>query len=84
MLDKWLSAFVVEVRHEEGQQYPPNSVNQLLAGLWRHILSKMPDAPNFMNKKDSRFFQLNGAVSSVFRKLREQGVGASIKHAPVV
>ena len=84
VLDNWLSAFVVEVRREDSQQYPPNSVNQLLAGLWRHVRSKTPDAPNFMNRKDSRFCQLNGTVSSVFRKLREQGVGASIKHASVV
>ena len=33
VLDKWLSAFVVEVRREDGQQYPPNPINQLLAGL---------------------------------------------------
>ena len=84
VLDKWLSAFVVEVRCEDGQQYPPNTINQLLAGLWRQVRSKTPNAPNFMNRKDHRFGQLNGAISSVFRKLREQGVGASIKHAPVI
>ena len=37
-----------------------------------------------MDRKDRRFADLNGAISSVFRKLREEGIGALVKHAPVI
>ena len=37
-----------------------------------------------MDRKDRRFANLNGAISSVFRKLREEGIGALVKHAPVI
>ena len=37
-----------------------------------------------MDRRDHNFEDLNGALKSVFRKLREAGVGAVVKHAAVV
>ena len=84
LLNKWLSAFVVEARREDGQRYPATTISQLLAGLWRYARSKTVDCPNFMDRKDRRFDSLNGAIASVFRKLREDGVGATVKHVAVI
>ena len=35
LFNKWLLAFVVEARREDGKQYPTATIYQLLAGLWR-------------------------------------------------
>ena len=46
--------------------------------------SKSPECPNFLNRKDCRFDRLNGALQTVFKALRDDGVGATIKHAAVI
>lgn len=35
-LNHWLTYFVVEARRADGQPYPPNSINNILAGLYRY------------------------------------------------
>ena len=37
-----------------------------------------------MNRKDPNFSDLTGAIQVRFRELREKGVGAHVRHAPVV
>ena len=64
--------------------YPAATINQLLAGLWRAARVKSPECPNFLNRKDRRFDRLNGALQTVFKALRDDGVGATIKHAAVI
>ena len=44
----------------------------------------MHDFPNFMNHKDQSLCELTGALQVRFRKLREEGVGAVVKHAAIV
>lgn len=83
-LNKWLSAFVVEAWHEYGERYPTTTITNLLSGLWRFACNKSSDYPNFMDRRDRCFADLNGAISSIFHKLREDGIGAVVKHAPVV
>ena len=76
-LNRWLSRFVVECRREDGNPYPPSSITKSYA-------SDPGSCPNFMNRKDSNFCDLNGAIQVRFRELREKGVGAEVKHASVV
>ena len=83
-LNYWLARFVVEARRSDGQPYPASTIYLLLAGLLRYARSKTRDCPNFMDKKDGRFYELSGTCESVARKLRVQGVGANVKHAQVV
>ena len=61
-LNYWLSRFVVEARREDGQPYPPTSISNLLAGLYRECRKYDPNCPNFMNRKDPTFKELNGAL----------------------
>ena len=83
-LNYWLSRFMVEARRADGQPYPATTIYQLLSGLLRYARSKTKDCPNFLDKKDSRFSELSGTCESMARQLREQGVGANIKHAQVI
>ena len=79
----WLSRFVVEAHREDGQPYPPTSISNLLAGLYRECRKYDPNCPNFMNRK-ATFKELNGALQVRYRELRKAGVGAVVKHAAVV
>ena len=38
-------------------------------------------APKFLDQKEPTFRKLHGTMDSLFRKLRQEGVGAVIKHA---
>ena len=83
-LNKWLSLFVLEARKLDGQKYPTSSLNMLLSGLKRYMKSLNPTTPNFLDEKDPRFAGLRGTRDTVSRRLREEGVGASVKHASVI
>jgi hypothetical protein len=54
-LVQWLSLFAAEARNEKGEPYPPSTISNLLAGLLRSMRLTNPAAPNFMDKKDTRF-----------------------------
>ena len=66
VLNKWLSAFVIEAQHEDGKRYPATTITNLLSGLWRFAHSKSPDCPNFMDRRDRRFSDPIGALKSFF------------------
>ena len=76
-LSHWLSLFVSEVRKADGSLYPPKSNYQLLCGILRYMKQQDPFAPNFLERKDGRFRELHATCESVFRQLREKGVGAN-------
>ena len=79
-----LSRFVVETRIANGEFYPPKTVHQLLCGLLRHMRDVNPECPNFLDKKDSRFKPLQGAMDAHFHHLHSTGVGREIKRARVL
>ena len=84
MLCKWLSHFVAETRNGKGEEYSPASLNQILAGLLRHMRNSNPDTPNFMDKKNTHFKGLHGTLDNLHRKLHEKGKGTKVKHAEVI
>ena len=43
-----------------------------------------PATPNFLDENDDRFAGLRGTRDVVARKLREDGVGASVKHTATI
>ena len=84
LLNKWLSASVIEAWRQDGKRYAPTTLSQLLSGLWQYNCARSQECPNFVNKRQRKFNQLHGTLQTVFRQLREEGVGASMKHAPVI
>ena len=72
---------MIEARKQDGTRYPSRSIDILLAGLKRHMKEISPSAPNFLNEEDDRF---RGTRDTVARQLREEGIGASVKHAEVI
>ena len=47
----------------------------MLCGLLRYSKDCQLDPPNFLNRQDVRFKKLHGTCDTVFRSLREAGVG---------
>ena len=43
-----------------------------------------PATPNFLDENDDHFAGLRGTRDVVARKLREDGVGASVKHTATI
>lgn len=50
------------IAREDGKPYPPSSISNILAGLYRYA-KEFGDCPNFMSRKDAQFKELNGAIS---------------------
>ena len=80
LLNKWLSLFVLEVCKIDGT----STLNMLLSGLKRFMVKANPNTPNFLFDKDTCFAGLRGTRNTVARKLCEDGVGTSVKHAAVI
>ena len=83
-LNYWLARFVVEAHRENGSPYPPTSISNMLAGLYRYCKKFDGSCANFMNRKDPAFKELSGALQVRYRDLRQAGIGAVVKHAPLV
>ena len=80
---KWLCCFVQETRKENGEQYPASSLRSLLAAFQRVFLSnKIPF--NLFDKGDHRFQDLHKTLDTVCVSLRKEGIGAEVKHAPMI
>ena len=79
-LNKWLTRYVAETRHEDGEPYPPKTLQGLLSGFLRHIRENGDsEAPNFLQKNDTRFKDLHNALDNVYRQLNSDGVGLATK-----
>uniref|UniRef100_A0A1X7U6Q7 QRICH1-like domain-containing protein n=1 Tax=Amphimedon queenslandica TaxID=400682 RepID=A0A1X7U6Q7_AMPQE len=46
-LNYWIPRFVNEARESDRQPYPPRTINQLLAGIQRHMLTENHLLPKF-------------------------------------
>ena len=84
VLNNHLSKYVVETRKSNGDFYPPVTIHQLLCSILRHMRSKNPSCPNFLDKKDGRFKQLHGTLDALFHKLHSQGVGRQTNSAEIL
>ena len=84
ILNVHLSHFAVESRKSNGDYYPPATIHQLLCGLLRHMSDTNPGRPNFLDKQDSRFQQLQGTLDALFQKLHSDGIGVQVKHAEIL
>lgn len=83
-LNKWLSLYVKETRRKDQKQFPSKSIDLLLAGLKRHMKELNPEtAIDIFDEKDTRFNGLRGMRDTRARQLREDGVGANVKHTSV-
>ena len=83
ILNKWLCRYVLETRQENGNPYPPKSLNGLLCGIHRVTLdNKVPF--NFLDKTSVHFQDLHKTLDSVCSELHSSGIGADTKLSMVI
>ena len=84
-LEQWLCRFIVEARKQDGQHYPPSTIQSLLSGILRYMREQHADTPDFSVKKTNYHFRvLRGTMESTFSELRKKGIGAEVKHTPII
>ena len=71
-------------RRTDGKLYPPKMLYYLLTSLLRHMCDVDQRALNFLDQNEPAFRKLHGTMGSLFRKLRQAGVGVDIKYACVL
>ena len=79
-INKWLSKFVVEVRRKDGAPYPPRSLYQLCVGLLRYMREN-GNHLNFLDEKNSQFYEFRQALSARMSELTSAGVGTVPRQA---
>lgn len=79
-LNFWLSRFVVETRRKDGKAYPPKTLYMLCTGLLRHLRENGVHF-NFLDEKNSQFYEFRKTLSARMAELTAQGVGTSTRQA---
>ena len=64
-----LSLYVLETQNKKGGKYPTSTMNLLLAGVKRHMVSVNPNAPNILDETNPSFSGLKGVRDCVAREL---------------
>ena len=87
VVDYWLAAFVLEARRKDGHYYPPNTIRNILAALYRTMKSHLsPGIPSFMDSRCREFYYptLNNGLDQHLRMLRQKGIGLERKRATLI
>ena len=66
----------MSTRKKTGEKYPPKTVHMLLCGIQRYMREQKEVAFNIFSMDDPAFKQLMTTCDSLYRELREEGVGA--------
>ena len=74
----WLCVFVLEIRKDNGEEYTPRSMTQILSGLQRFINSKRQpdDQVKLCDPSSHQFRELHSVLDWLFRELHRKGIGA--------
>ena len=79
-INQWLSKFVIETRRKDGKPYPPRTLYLLCVGLLRHLRENGVHL-NFLDDRDSRFYEFRRALSARMTELTFEGIGTTTRQA---
>ena len=57
-LDRWLSKFILEIRRQDGKEYPPNMLYSIACGILRHVRNYAPQVNSFTQVQFTGFRKL--------------------------
>ena len=70
----WLSCFVLEVRNQDGEEYPPNTLHHIYCGIMRYLRQNgQPDIDFF---KDPEFAEFKSTLDAEMKRLQSKGAGS--------
>ena len=75
-LSLWLQRYVLGTRKKDGSKYPAKTIYLLLCGLYRYMKESKEQALNIFDRENPNFRRLFNTCDSLFRELREEGVGS--------
>ena len=78
-LQHWLTRFVLEVRKQDGTEYPPSTLLHICSGIQRFIRSN--HCPEVDIYKDATFANFRNSLDAEMRRLQSLGLGAKKKRA---
>lgn len=78
-LNYWISKFIVEVRKESGEEYPPNSLLALVMGLQGHLRLVAKKAVSFLESDD--YTPMRQVLDAAMKRLTKKGLGSYVKKA---
>ena len=79
-LNKWMRNFVIETRRKDGKPYPPRSLYMLCVGLLRNMRENGIHH-NFLDEKNSEFYEFRKALSARMAELTAHGIGTETRQA---
>lgn len=78
-----MSLFVAETRKKDGSPFPVSSLNLILAGIKRYMKAQNPHAVD-ITSETYRIYWIARCLRQHTRKLRQEGVGAVVKHTQTI
>lgn len=81
-LERALKHFIFEAKRQDGNDYPPNTLYNIVCGINRYIRSAFPDI-NIMSD-DLRFVYIRKCLDARMKELTQRGVGVIRKQAEPV
>ena len=80
-IDRLLSLFVHEVRRKDGNEYPPNSLLNIVSGIQRHLRENGRPSISFYEKSSPTFDRLRKSLDAKMKELTRRGVGCHKRQA---
>ena len=80
-LQHWLSLFILEVRKQNGDVYPPSSLHHITAGLMRHRRWSGRDIDILQYPKYTDF---RATLDSEMKRLQGEGVGSEKRQEEII
>lgn len=83
VIDSLLKRFVEDIKTPDGNDYPPDSIRNILYGIQRHLRTTIPDI-NLFEKYPATFKSFQEAYSKKIKAISMKGITAKKKQAQAV
>jgi hypothetical protein len=75
MINYWGQRFVMEVKRQDGKEYPPNTLTQIVSGLQRYLNTEC-QRPNInFFRGETQFIDFSKCLHTRIKELHAQGIG---------
>lgn len=80
MLQHWLTLFVLEVRKQDGTEYPPNTLYHIVCGIMRYLRQNAIHVDFF---QDPMFADFRQSLDAEMKRLKGSGLGSQKQVEPL-
>ena len=80
-INNWLSHFALEVRKQNGSEYPPNTLYHICAGLQRHLRGQGKQVDLLHG---AEFASFQASLDGEMKRLQAKGLGSTKRQADII